>query len=59
MLAFEADIPDLDFEAYSFNSDEMEAMFTFQRSLFDEGCAWNSRLPEPYDYFANRQALVL
>ncbi len=57
MLAFEADIPDLDFEAYSFNSDEMEAMFTFQRSLFDEGCAWNSRLPEPYDYFANRQAL--
>ena len=57
MLAFEADIPDLDFEAYSFNSDEMEAMFTFQRSLFDEGCAWNSRLPEPYDYFANRQTL--
>ena len=57
MLAFEAGIPDLDFEDYSFNSDEMIDMFTFQHSLFDEGCAWNSRLPEPYDYFANRQAL--
>jgi ABC-type glycerol-3-phosphate transport system substrate-binding protein len=57
MLAFEAEIPDLDFEDYSFRSDEMEDMFIFQRSLFDEGCAWNSRLPESYEYFANRQAL--
>lgn len=57
MLAFEADLPDLDFEDYSFNSDEMKDMFTFQRAMFDEGCAWNSRLPEPYTYFANRQTL--
>ncbi|MCD4673152.1 MAG: extracellular solute-binding protein [Anaerolineaceae bacterium] len=57
MLAFEADLPDLDFEKYSFRSDETEDMFIFQRSLFDEDCAWNSRLPEPYEYFANRQAL--
>ena len=27
------------------------------RNLFDNGCAWNSRLREPYDYFANRYAL--
>ncbi len=27
------------------------------RNLFDNGCAWNSRVREPYDYFANRFAL--
>lgn len=27
------------------------------RNLFDNGCAWNSRVREPYDYFANRYAL--
>lgn len=27
------------------------------RNLFDNGCAWNSRVKEPYDYFANRYAL--
>ena len=26
--------------------------------MLDEGCAWRSRLPEPYEYFANRQALI-
>ena len=27
------------------------------RNLYDNGCAWNSRVKEPYDYFANRYAL--
>ena len=27
------------------------------RDLYDNGCAWNSRVKEPYDYFANRYAL--
>lgn len=27
------------------------------RNLFDNGCAWTSRVKEPYDYFANRFAL--
>ncbi len=27
------------------------------RNLLDNGCAWNSRVNEPYDYFANRYAL--
>ena len=27
------------------------------RNLFDNGCAWNSRVKEPYDYFADRYAL--
>jgi ABC-type glycerol-3-phosphate transport system substrate-binding protein len=57
MLAFDADLPDLDFEEHSFNSQETIAMYTYLRALFDEGCAWNSRLPEPYEYFANRYAL--
>ncbi len=27
------------------------------RNLYDNGCAWNSRVREPYNYFANRYAL--
>ena len=27
------------------------------RDIFDKGCIWQSRLTEPYDYFANRYAL--
>ncbi len=27
------------------------------RNLYDNGCAWQSRVREPYDYFANRYAL--
>ncbi len=27
------------------------------RNLYDNGCAWNSRIREPYNYFANRYAL--
>lgn len=27
------------------------------RNLYDNGCAWTSRVKEPYDYFANRYAL--
>lgn len=43
--------------AYQFASPESEAAFTYLRTLFDENCAWKSRLAEPYEYFANRQAL--
>jgi ABC-type glycerol-3-phosphate transport system substrate-binding protein len=35
----------------------IEQAFTFLREMYDEGCAWNSRLTTPYDYFANRNAL--
>lgn len=28
------------------------------RNLYDNGCAWTSRIKEPYDYFANRYALI-
>lgn len=42
---------------YHFASPESEQAFAFLRALVDENCAWKSRLAEPYDYFANRQAL--
>ena len=32
-------------------------MASWLRNLLDNGCAWNSRVKEPYDYFANRYAL--
>ncbi len=43
--------------AYQFNTPAAGQTFTFLRGLFDENCAWKSRLAEPYEYFANRQAL--
>ncbi|MBN2046913.1 MAG: extracellular solute-binding protein [Anaerolineaceae bacterium] len=41
----------------TFNTKEAEAAFTYLWQLNNEGCAWTSRLPEPYDYFAARYAL--
>lgn len=42
-------------------SDAMADIFienvTLMRGLFDDGCIWQSRLREPYDYFANHEAL--
>jgi len=40
-----------------FNTTESAEAFEYIRSLFDQGCAWNSRDPLPYDYFATRRAL--
>lgn len=31
---------------------------TWLRELFDQGCVWQSRLSEPFDYFANHNALL-
>lgn len=42
---------------FQFASPQSEAALTFLRTLVDENCAWKSRLAEPYEYFANRQAL--
>lgn len=50
-------IPDPASGVFTFNSTESVAALTFLRGMFDTGCAWVSRLPEPYGYFANRQAL--
>lgn len=40
-----------------FNTRQSAEAFAYIRSLFDQGCAWNSRDPLPYDYFATRRAL--
>lgn len=40
-----------------FNVPSSQQAFEFLRALYDEGCAWTSRNPQPYDYFATRQAL--
>ncbi len=46
-----------DEEGFAFNTSETQAAFGYLRQMVDDGCAWVSRLPAPYDYFANRQAL--
>ena len=39
------------------SGDVFENSGAWLRNLYDNGCAWNSRIREPYDYFANRYAL--
>lgn len=48
--------PDAD-GSYSFNLPSSEAAFGFLKDLLDQGCTWVARNPQPYEYFANRQAL--
>ncbi len=45
-------------DQYRFNNAQARETFSALRGLLDDGCAWNSRLPKPYDYFANRQTLL-
>ncbi len=51
-------LADLDAEEYRFNTSESRAALVYLRTLFDEGCAWNSRISEPYEYFSSRKALI-
>jgi ABC-type glycerol-3-phosphate transport system substrate-binding protein len=44
--------------ALKFNTGPNAEAFTYLRNLFDQGCAWISRDPLPYDYFATRRALL-
>lgn len=44
-------------DAIQFSSPDSEEAFTELLKLENDNCAWVSRLPEPYDYFTNRQAL--
>ena len=52
------DYVDTESGIYQFSTGEIQEIFILFRSLFDEGCAWQSRLSEPYDYFAHRQTLI-
>lgn len=42
---------------YHFDTAGSRSAFQFLRGMFDDSCAWVSRLSSPYDYFASRQAL--
>jgi ABC-type glycerol-3-phosphate transport system substrate-binding protein len=42
----------------SFNNPRTIAALTYLRNLMDKGCAWNSKDPAPYAYFATRQTLI-
>lgn len=44
-------------DAIQFSSDESTEAFKQLLKLETDSCAWISRLPQPYDYFINRQAL--
>jgi ABC-type glycerol-3-phosphate transport system substrate-binding protein len=59
LLAFEANPFSGDNHLrYQFDTPASLRTFNFFRDLLDQGCAWISRNPSPYDYFARRQALI-
>lgn len=41
-----------------FNSDAGREAFGYLKSVYDQGCFWVGRKPDPYFYFANRYALA-
>ena len=42
----------------SFNDEAGRDAFDYLKSVYDQGCIWIGRQPEPYFYFANRYALM-
>lgn len=57
MYAFDAEEITSAGAGYPFSSQQTVNAFSFVRGMLDEGCAWKSRLAEPYEYFGFRQAL--
>jgi multiple sugar transport system substrate-binding protein/sn-glycerol 3-phosphate transport system substrate-binding protein len=47
-----------DESVYRFNQPQTIETFDYLRELSDDVCAWTSRNPTPYEYFANREALM-
>jgi ABC-type glycerol-3-phosphate transport system substrate-binding protein len=41
-----------------YDNNNSDVAFTYLRKMFDTSCAWVSRNPTPYTYFAGRQALL-
>lgn len=56
LASFNAMDPSLPID--SFNTNSTQSAFQFLFDLQKDACAWSSRMPEPYDYFATRQTLV-
>lgn len=44
-------------DKYKFNTPIFNDSIKYLYQLFDENCSWSSRNPQPYEYFATRQAL--
>jgi ABC-type glycerol-3-phosphate transport system substrate-binding protein len=43
--------------SYTYNLPGSSTAFGFLKDMLDQGCIWVARNPQPYGYFANRQAL--
>lgn len=58
LMAYEfTQFPADDSSSYVFAQPQVERSLESLRSFSDKGCAWVSRDPRPYEYFATRQAL--
>ena len=58
LAAFGADpMPTSEGQPYQFKTKQAEQALTFLREMFDQGCIWEGRNPEPQSYFARRMAL--
>lgn len=59
MSAFDFDYSQISNENdYQFEQPAAEKSFSYLRQLFDKSCAWLSRNPLPFDYFAQRQTIA-
>ena len=56
LVAFNAEIKNQ--KGFNFNTVEVNDAFTYLFGLYKENCAWSGNSPQPYTYFARRQALV-
>lgn len=54
--AFNADV--FSDPTVTFASAETDDAFSFLFGLYRKSCAWTGKVPQPYEYFARRQALV-
>jgi multiple sugar transport system substrate-binding protein len=57
LAAFGASIDPAPGQAYTFNTPQAAAAFTFLKDLVSHNCAWLGLDPQPYTYFATRRAL--
>ena len=52
------DLPGTDLSGFQFHTTVSESVLTYLRDLTSQGCAWVARNTDPYEYFAQRLALI-
>jgi multiple sugar transport system substrate-binding protein len=52
------DLPDADLSDFQFHTTVSESVLTYLRDLTSKGCAWVASSSKPYEYFAQRLALI-